>query len=48
VSELVASQILDLLDELGTAMEAWSYIGVVRAPVTPAEDAPLHWAQPGT
>jgi len=44
--ELVASQSLDLLDELGTAMEAWSYVGVARALVTPAEDAPFHWSEP--
>jgi hypothetical protein len=45
-SELVAGQSLDLLDELGTAMEPWSDVGVACALVTPAEDSPLHWAQP--
>jgi hypothetical protein len=44
--ELVASQVLDLLDELGTAMEPWSDVGVGRALVTPAEDPPFNWAQP--
>ena len=44
--ELVTGQILDLLDELGTAMEAWCDVGVARPLVTPTEDTPFHRAQP--
>jgi len=35
-----------LLDELGTAMEAWCDVGVACPLVTPAEDTPFHRAQP--